>query len=282
ETAAAEQITIKRLQVGFHLHGVNGLQFVFRGALERVDVNFQIVLKQTPEVLENAARQSGIIFFVKQLVNTRHTHDDADAFTRPPGEVRGQPIIFEVMGDDHGHPTRGQHLRACEKIAAVNVFAAGEQIAHGQFHQGQDWFVRHRGFLFKLNQSALEHIEVDVGDRTKTAALDQHSFVMQHVGRLQHLAVRTKHGGAAQSDLHELERHDAVVHVAKLDSAELKHVDLEATRGEVIEQRFDEFLRHVTQEKRAVAKVHAHNAERLLLGRCFFVEHAYVHHNLAG
>jgi len=29
-------------------------------------------------------------------------------------------------------------------------------------------------------------------------------------------------------------------------SAELEHVDFEATRGEIIEQRFDEFFRHVT------------------------------------
>src|SRR4029434_5855345 len=70
--------------------------------------------------------------------------------------------------------------------------------------------------------------------------------------------------------------------VAKFDSAELEHVDLEATCGEVAEQAFDEFVRHVTQEKCAVTKVHAYNAERLLLGRCFFVEHAYVHDDLAG
>jgi len=69
---------------------------------------------------------------------------------------------------------------------------------------------------------------------------------MQRVGRLQHLAVRAENGGAAQSDLHELERHDAVVHVAKFDSAELEHVDLNAPGSEVIQQRFDEFLRHVT------------------------------------
>src|SRR4029453_19574443 len=128
----------------------------------------------------------------------------------------------------------------------------------------------------KLNQGALEHVEVDVGDRTKTAALNQHRFVMQHVGRLQHFAVRAKHCCAAQSQLHKLERHHAVVHVAKFNSAELEHVDLEPTRGETVEQRFDEFFRHVTQEQRAVAKVHAHDAERFLLRRGFFVQHANV------
>src|SRR5207248_10795070 len=99
----------------------------------------------------------------------------------------------------------------------------------------EDRLVRHRGVFLKLRQGAFQHVEVNVGDRTKTAALDQHSLVMQHVGRLQHLAVRAKHGGAAKPNLHELKRHDAVIHVAKFDSAELEHVDLDATCGEVVE-----------------------------------------------
>src|SRR5439155_9880965 len=33
---------------------------------------------------------------------------------------------------------------------------------------------------------------------------------------------------------------------------------------------------------RAIAKVYSHNAERLLLRRCFLVQHAHVHHDLAG
>src|SRR5207247_3894565 len=123
--------------------------------------------------------------------------------------------------------------------------------------------------------------DVDVGNGTKTAALDQHGFVMQNVGRLQHFAVRAEHGGAAQSELHELERHDAVVHVAKFDSAELEHVDLEATRGEIIEQGFDEFLRNVAQEKCAVKKIDTNDAERFLLPRRFLVEPAHVADDLA-
>src|SRR5207248_6141302 len=149
-------------------------------------------------------------------------------------------------GDEHGHAARGEDVRACKEIAPIYLRAAGQQIAHGQFHKSEDRLVRDRGVFFKLREGAFHHIEVDIRDRTKTATLDQHGLVMQHVGRLQHLAVRAEHGGAAQSHLHELERHDAIVHVAKFDSAELEHVDLDATCGEVVEQRFDEFLRHVT------------------------------------
>src|SRR6266480_4074254 len=114
-------------------------------------------------------------------------------------------------------------------------YAACQQIAHGQFHERKDGLVRHRGVFFKLLQGGFQHVEVDVCDGTKTAALNQHGLVMQHVGRLQHFAVRAKHGGATQPNLHELKRHDAVVHVAEFDSAELEHVDLDATCGEVIE-----------------------------------------------
>jgi hypothetical protein len=57
---------------------VDDVEFVFRATLQRIDVNFQVVL----EVLKNAAGQIGIIFFVEQLINIWHNHDDADAFAR--------------------------------------------------------------------------------------------------------------------------------------------------------------------------------------------------------
>jgi hypothetical protein len=61
---------------------VDDVQFVFRATLQRIDENFQVVLKKEPEVLKNAAGQIGIIFFIEQLIKTRHTHDDADVFAR--------------------------------------------------------------------------------------------------------------------------------------------------------------------------------------------------------
>ena len=105
---------------------------------------------------------------------------------------------------------------------------------------------------------------------------------MKHLGRLQHLAVRAKHGRAAQAELHELQGHDAIVHIAELDPAEFDHVDLDAAGGQLVEQRLDEPLRHVMKKKRAVAQVDADDAERLLLQRSLRVEHAHVHDDLAG
>ena len=62
---------------------------------------------------------------------------------------------------------------------------------------------------------------------------------MQHIRGLQHLAIRAKHGRAAQPQLHQLQRHDAIVHVAKFDPAEFEHVDLDAAGGQLVEQRLD-------------------------------------------
>src|SRR6476469_10958408 len=175
-------------------------------------------------------------------------------------------MIFEIIGDQHSHAACAEDFRAPEEIAAVNLSASGQQIAHRQFHQTEDGFVRDGGLLLKLHQGGLEHVEVYVGDRTKTAAFNQHRLVMQHVGWLQDFTIRAEHGGAAQSQLHELQRHEAVVDVAKFDSAELKHVDLDSPCGEIIEQRFDELFCDVAKEKRAVAKIHAADAEGFLLG----------------
>src|SRR5439155_22205318 len=106
-------------------------------------VNLQVVLKETPEVLKSPAGQFRIIYFVEQLENARHTHDDADAFACSPGEIGGEPVIFEVIGDEHGHAAGAKDLRPREEIATVNLCAAGQQVAHGQLHESEDGLVRH-------------------------------------------------------------------------------------------------------------------------------------------
>src|SRR5207248_2494956 len=103
------------------------------------------------------------MFFVEQFIYTRHTQDDADAFVRPPEEISGEPVVFEVIGDDHGHAARGEDVRAREEIAPVYLRAAGQQIAHRQFHQREDGLVRYCGVFFELarahsNMSRLTYV----------------------------------------------------------------------------------------------------------------------------
>src|SRR5262249_37955264 len=95
-------------------------------SLQGIDVNFQIVLKQAAEVLKNTAGQLRVIFFVEQLVKTRHAQNDRDAFARAPRQIRGQPVIFEIIGDQHSRTAGAEDLRAPEEIAAVNLGASGQ------------------------------------------------------------------------------------------------------------------------------------------------------------
>src|SRR5215831_15825731 len=133
ETATADEIVVERLQIRFHLHGVNGLQLIGGAPLQRIDINLQVILKETPKVLKRAAGKLRIILFVEQFKDTRDTHDNADAFACPPGEIGREPVVFEVIGDEHGHAAGAENLRTREEIATVYLRAAGEQITHGQF-----------------------------------------------------------------------------------------------------------------------------------------------------
>jgi hypothetical protein len=62
---------------------------------------------------------------------------------------------------------------------------------------------------------------------------------MQFVRGLQHLAIRAKHRSAAQPQLHELQRHDPIVDVAKFDPGKFEQVDLDPTGGQLVQQRLD-------------------------------------------
>ena len=108
------------------------------------------------------------------------------------------------------------------------------------------------GSFAKRFERALEHVDVHVRDRAEAAALDQHRLLVEHLGRLQHLAVGGEHRRAGEAELHQLQAHHAVVDVAELDARELDHVDLDALGREVVEQRLDQLLGLVVEEERAV------------------------------
>ena len=81
------------------------------------------------------------------------------------------------------------------------------------------------------------------------------------------VAVGREHGRVAQPELHQLQAHHPVIDVPEGDARELDHVDLEPLDAEVVEQRFEELVRLVVEEERAVEQVHADDAQRLLLQR---------------
>ena len=177
-------------------------------------------------------------------------------------------------------PSGGQHVGARQKIRQVDL-PGRQQVSHGDFHQLDDLTAIDLQLRGKALAGAVDHVDVDLGDRAKTSPLDQDRPLPQHLGGLQHFAGRSEHGRAAQAQLHQLEAHHAIIDVAEFDARELDHVDFDALRGEVVEQRFEHQLRLVMQEKRGVKQIHADDAQRLLLKIVFAIQHADVDDDLA-
>ena len=120
-----------------------------------------------------------------------------------------------------------------------------------------------------------------MGCGPETTTLDQNRLFVEHLGGLEDFAIGAEHRRTAQTELDKLQRHHPIVHVAKFNTAELDHVDLDATRRQHIEERLDQHFRRVIVEEGRVAQVHPDNAECLLLQRGLRIQHPNVHHDLA-
>ena len=159
--------------------------------------------------------------------------------------------------------------------------AGGLQVVHRDFHQRHDARPGHFGLARKLFLRRAKHVDVDVRHRPEAAALDQDRLFVQHFGGLQHFARGRKHRRAAQAQLHQPQAHHAVIDVPEGDARELDHVDFDAPRAQVVEQRLDELFGFVIETERAVEQVHADDAQGFLLQGVFGVEHPHVHDDLA-
>ena len=73
-----------------------------------------------------------------------------------------------------------------------------------------------------------------------------------------------------------------MIDILKNRPAKLDHVNVDAARGEVIEQRFHNRFGRRVQKKCAVNKVDANDAQGFLLLDVARIEHTNVHHNFAG
>ena len=59
---------------------------------------------------------------------------------------------------------------------------------------------------------------------------------VQHLGGLEHFAVRPDEGRVGKALLHQLQAHQAVIDVAEIGSDEFDHVHLDPRRGKAVEQ----------------------------------------------
>ena len=107
---------------------------------------------------------------------------------------------------------------------------AGLELPECHFHEHNRRLVAGELFL-----GAGEDGFGEVGDRAKTAALDEDRLLVEQLGRLDDFASRGEHHGFGETLLDELQRHQPVVHAGKAGTAETNHVHLDAFVREAVE-----------------------------------------------
>ena len=161
------------------------------------------------------------------------------------------------------------------------LLARGLEVVHRDFHQRDDRLPFHSRLPREFLVGRAQHVDVHVRHRVEAAALDQNRLLVQAPPTAATPPSDAEHRCVAQAELHQPQAHHAVIDMPERDARELDHVDLDASGGKVVEQRLNQPLRLVVEEKGAVEQVYAHDAERLLLQRVFGVEHPHVDDDLA-
>ena len=132
----------------------------------------------------------------------------------------------------------------------------------------------------KLVARSLEDVEAEVGDGAKAPAFDQDRPLVEHLGRLDHVARGGEECRVGEASLDELQADQAVVDVGEGRAGEVDDVDLDSLRVEPVQQRADQLRRRRVGVKRAVDQVDAENAERALLSGRLAVEQPDVEDDL--
>ena len=151
-------------------------------------------------------------------------------FSRLAGEIGDEAMVAEKIGDQHRFAQRAERVHAVEKIPVING-VADLQLAqrHLEHDDGRFVLAAHlsRDELFLR---AFQHVEHRVGERTETAAFEQHRFFVKQFAGDDGLAVGGEHGGFGEPLLDELQRHQTVVHAGESRAGKFDHVHLDALR----------------------------------------------------
>ena len=113
-----------------------------------------------------------VVLLVEQLEQAARAHGDADALIGVTAQVRGQPVILEIVGNQHDFPGGSHHVRARQEIPIVDLTAC-HQVAHGDFEQLYDLALRVRA-LQRLAEGFVrraQHIHVHARHGPEAAAL---------------------------------------------------------------------------------------------------------------
>ena len=160
------------------------------------------------------------------------------------------------------------------------MLRAGHQIVERHFHHDGGVLRSAAGVLPVLFQGGVQHVQRDIGDRAKTAALDQDRAIVQHLGWLHHLPIGQEHGHIRKPLFHQLQAHQPVVHTAENRAGEFDQVDLHPAPVQPVHQALDQRSGILQARIRAVDQVDAGQADRLLLARREGVQHFNVNDDL--
>ena len=110
------------------------------------------------------------------------------------------------------------------------------EVPQGHLGDDQDVFTLVGGLLQELGQGAVEHVDDDVGDRPEPPAQDQDRAFVEDFGRLDDLAVGHEHGRVGEAAVHQLQDHQAIVHLGESRPGKVDQVDLDPLVGQVVQE----------------------------------------------
>ena len=262
-------------------HGLAGGEVAVVGVLpHRVDVELDRVAEQPAEGLQDAALEVLVVLLVEDLEEVVDAHGDADHLLRVAAEVGGQPVVLRIVGDEDGEADVAEQVHARKEIPGIER-PRGQQVVHGYLHEDDDALALDRGLLDELRRGTVQHVDVHMGDRAEAAALDQDRLLVEDLRGLQDGAVGSEHHRVGQAELHQVKRHEAIVHLLEGGAAELQHVDLDAVRAQVVEKGLDQLLGVRPVVEGAVDDVDADDAQGLLLEHVLPVPHPHVQEDVA-
>ena len=99
----------------------------------------------------------------------------------------------------------------------------------------------------------------------EAAAFDEDGLLVEDLGGLKNFAAGAEHDGVGEAVAHEVERHEAVVHVSEGGAGEFQHVHLDTIEAQIIGEGGDELLKVVAVVEGGVNEVGADDADGLLL-----------------
>src|ERR1051326_511975 len=144
------------------------------------------------------------------------------------------------IGDEHGLSEGAQGVGAMKEVLLFAGLRGGGSESH--FHQDDWFFALEIRLLDKPFEGALEHIDGSARDGSKTAALNEHRFVVQNLRPLDRFATSSKHRGFRQSLLNQVQRHQAIIHSFKSRPGKANHIHLDTLPGEIIQERTNQHL----------------------------------------